>query len=79
VLHLAEAARAARRFPAILDLLESSDVTLTAVRLLSPHLTDENHRDVLAAARHKSKREVELLVASLNPGPRCRESSAKLP
>ena len=68
VLHLAEgaaynrieAARAARRFPAIVTALEEGTVTLTAVRLLAPHLTEDNHRDVLASARHKGKREVEL-------------------
>jgi hypothetical protein len=31
-----EAARAARSYPVILDLLEQSAVTLTAVRLLAP-------------------------------------------
>ena len=62
VLHLSEhaaynrieAARAARRFPIILDLISGGAVTLTSVRLLAPHLTLENHRDVLAAARHKA-------------------------
>ena len=75
VLHLAEgsaynrieAARAAQRYPQILDGLEQGDLTLTAVRLLAPHLTSENHSDVLAAARHKSKYEIQELVASLNP------------
>jgi hypothetical protein len=42
---------------------------LTAVRLLAPHLTDENHRAVLESARHASKREVEALVAALAPKP----------
>lgn len=64
-----EACRSARRYPVILDLLESSALTLTAVRLLAPHLTDENHRTVLESARHMSKREVEALVAALAPKP----------
>jgi hypothetical protein len=62
-----EAARAVRRFPLILDLIQDGAITLTAVRLLAPHLTIANHRDVLASARHKNKREVELIVASLHP------------
>jgi hypothetical protein len=62
-----EAARAARRFPAILAALEDGSVTLTTVRLLAPHLTAANHQHVLALARHKGKREVEELVASLRP------------
>ena len=39
-----EAARTARRFPVILDLLAAGEVTLTSVRLLSRHLTTENHQ-----------------------------------
>ena len=62
-----EAARAARRFPVILDLVESGALTLTAVRLLAPHLTEGNHRELLERAYQKSKREVELLVAALAP------------
>jgi len=34
---------------------------------LAPHLTAANHQNVLALARHKGKREVEELVASLRP------------
>ena len=64
-----EAARAARRFSVILDLLHDGSVTLTTVRLLAPHLTVENLHGALASARHKSKREVEIPVASLNPKP----------
>src|SRR6187401_75389 len=64
-----EAARAARTYPLILELFEQSAITLTAIRLLAPHLTEENHRAVLAAAQHKSKREVEALVIALQPKP----------
>ena len=67
-----EAARASRRFPAILTALEDGALTMTTVRLVAPHLTMENHRDVLARARHKGKREVEALVASLRPLPSVR-------
>ena len=87
VLHLSEhaaygrieAARAARRFPVILNLLAAGAVTLTAVSLLAPHLTTDNHRDVLETARHKSKREVEHLVAALRPRPAIPASVRKLP
>src|SRR5574339_257772 len=54
-----EAARAARRFPVILDRLADGSLHLTGVGLLSPHLTSENYVEVLSKARHKSKREVE--------------------
>ena len=62
-----EAARAARRWPIIFELLSDGAITLTTVCLVSAHLTDENHRAVLDAARHKSKREVEQQVAALRP------------
>ena len=57
-----EVARAARTYPLILGLVEEGAITLTAVRLLAPHLTPANHAAVLAAARHRSKREVEVLI-----------------
>jgi hypothetical protein len=52
VLHLAEgaaynrieAARAARRFPVILEALATGSVTLTSIRLLAPNLTEHNDR-----------------------------------
>ena len=77
VLHLAEgsaynrieAARAARRFPLILSALEDGSLTLTAARLLAPHLTPGNHGVVIGSARHKTKREIELLIAGLSPRP----------
>src|SRR6266513_3447508 len=46
-----EAARACRRFPPILDLIASGEMTLTSVRLLGRHLTRENHKAVLAKAK----------------------------
>jgi hypothetical protein len=74
-----EAARAARRFPAILDHLADGSLTLTAVGLLAPHVTPENHASLLAVARHKSKRDVEHLIAALRPLPTVPSSVRKLP
>jgi len=77
VLHLSEGsaynrietARAARRYPEVLEALERGDLTLTAVRLLAPQLTSANYAEVLAAARHRSKQGIQELIASLNPRP----------
>jgi hypothetical protein len=77
VLHLSEhaaygrieAARAGRRYPLVLALLGEGAVTLTTITLVGPHLTDENHTNVLESARNKSKREVERIVAELRPRP----------
>lgn len=87
VLHLSEhaaygrieAARAARRFPVLLDVLSQGALTLTTICLLAPHLTQDNSHDVIATALHKSKREVELLVATLRPQPPVVAGVRKLP
>lgn len=74
-----EAARAARRFPVILGRLEEGAVTLTTVGLLAAHLTEENHRELLDAACHRSKRQVEELVARLRPQPPVPSCVRRLP
>src|SRR2546430_6983044 len=57
----------------------AGQVRLTGLRMLVPHLTDENHREVLAQAAGKSKRGVEELVARLSPQPDVPELIRKLP
>jgi HNH endonuclease len=73
------AARACRRFPAILDALASGALSLTSVRMLSSHLTPENHETVLRKASGRSRREIEALVAELAPRPDVPSSVRKLP
>ena len=73
------AARAARRFPAILDLLVEGALNLATVRLLAPHLTRRNCADVLEAARGLRKRDVEALVATLAPQPDVPMTVRRLP
>ena len=87
ILHLSEAAafnrirtaRAARRFPVILDLLADGSVNMTTVRLLSPHLTADNHRALLAEASGMRRREVDKLVARLAPKPDEASSLRRVP
>src|SRR5688572_13158964 len=67
--HRIEGARAARQFPIILELVANGSVTLTTVALLRPHLTRDNHKELLAAARHRTKRDVEHQIACLAPKP----------
>jgi 5-methylcytosine-specific restriction endonuclease McrA len=74
-----EVARAARRFPVVLDGLADGSWTVTTIRLLGRHLTTDNHERVLDEARHRSKREVELLVARLAPRPDAPSLVRKLP
>lgn len=61
------AARCALRFPMVLDCLAEGSVTLTNLTLLRPHLTVDNHRQLLEAAAWKTKREVEQQVAAFCP------------
>ena len=59
--------------------LAAGDVHLTALRLLGPLLTDENHQDMLAAAKHQSKRQVEEVIARLRPLPDVQAVVRRLP
>jgi len=61
------AARLAREFPILLEMLEEASLHLTGILLLGPHLTDENCAELLARARFRTKREIERLVAEIAP------------
>jgi hypothetical protein len=74
-----EAARAARKFPVILDRLADGSLNMTTVRLLASHLTADNHSELLAAASGKSRRGVEELLAQHFPRPDVAASIRKLP
>jgi hypothetical protein len=74
-----DAARACRRFPEILDLLASGELSLSSVRMLRPCLTSENHEAVLARARGRSRQDVLALVAELAPRPDVPSTVRKLP
>jgi hypothetical protein len=63
------AARAARRFPAIHDMLADGRLSLTAVVFLAPHLTPGNTSELLAAATHRNKAEFEQLLTERFPRP----------
>jgi hypothetical protein len=73
------AARKARQFPEILSLIGEGALSLTTVGLLAPHLTEEAGHSLLEAARFKSKRDVERLVAALHPQPDIASSVRALP
>ncbi len=77
--HRIEAARAAQRFPLVLERLREGELTLTAIGLLRAHLTEANHREVLDAARQQGKRAVEEIVARLHARPDVRTAVRRLP
>jgi len=74
-----EAARAARRFPVLLDRLAERSLSLTTVCVLAAHLTPDNCEELLAAASGKSRRAVEELLAQRFPQPDVASSVRKLP
>ncbi len=87
VLHFAEsaayhritAARVARRYPEVLERLKAGEIHLAGISLLAHRLTLENHRELLAGAKHRSKRQIEQLVADLRPKPAAPAIVRKLP
>jgi 5-methylcytosine-specific restriction endonuclease McrA len=87
VLHLSEhtaygriqAARAARRFPVILEQLADGSINLTTIGLLAPHLTARNCQELLLQARHQPKRVIEEIVARIRPRPDVVSSVRRLP
>jgi hypothetical protein len=86
-LHLTEAeayrritvARAARKHEVLLAMLRDGRLHLTGIAMLAPLLTRDNLDAVLARATHRSKRQIEELVAELSPRPDVPAVMRKLP
>jgi hypothetical protein len=87
VLHLSEAeaqlrilvARAAREHPMLLTMLADGRLHLSGIAKLAPSLTAENRDALIFRAVHRSKREIEELVAELAPRPDVPSVIRKLP
>ena len=73
------AARLGRKFPRVVELLAQGALHLTAIKLLGPHLTPDNHVDVLERACGKSTSEIERFVTELAPKPDVPSRIRKLP
>src|SRR3954469_5793296 len=69
------AARLARQFPILLEMLAEGSLHLTGILLLGPHLTEGNQAELLARARFRTKREIERLVAEIAP---CRDVPSRI-
>ena len=86
-LHLSEAeaylrigvARASRKHPELLPMLEDGRLHLSGIAKLAPVLTEANYDALLARAEHKSKRKIEELVAEIAPKPDVPSTMRKLP
>ena len=73
------AARCAARFGCILPMLQDGSLSMAAVHLLRSHLTEKNHRELLGKAQHKSKRQVQQLLADEQPKPDVADRVQTLP
>ena len=65
----ARASKIARQFPVLFEQVAAGEIHLTGILLLGPHLTEENHLEVLARAKHRTKKEIKRLVRMLDPLP----------
>ena len=65
--HRITAARVVRQWPLALGMLARGEIHLSGLGVLAAHLTDANHRELLAEAAGKSKRAIEELVATRFP------------
>jgi len=72
------AARFVRSFPVVLEMVARGELHLTAISLLAPVVTAESI-ELLTLARHKTKSEVQELIATLFPRPDVRSEVRKLP
>jgi hypothetical protein len=87
VLHFSEAesylriaaARACRLYPELLAMLADGRIHLTGVAKLAPHLTSDNHLELLRLATHCSKRRIEELIAAIAPRPDAPSLVRRLP
>lgn len=87
VLHLSEheayaritVARASRRYSDLLTMLRDGRLHLSGIGKLVPHLTDENAAGLLARATHKTKKQIEELVAGIAPKPDIPATVRKVP
>ncbi|HET8937747.1 MAG TPA: hypothetical protein VFN67_30090 [Polyangiales bacterium] len=73
------AARVGRRFPLVVERLGMGALNLTAIKLLAPHLTADNHVQLLDRVSSMSKRDIEVLLADLAPKPDVPARIRKLP
>ena len=72
-------AKAAREHPVLLEMLADGRLHLRGIGKLAPVLTSENRDALLARAVHKTKRQIEEIVAELAPRPDVPSMIRKLP
>ena len=73
------AARTVRRYPGALVALSDGRLHLRAVLMLAPHLRPSNADELVAAATHQTRAEIQLMLARRFPRPDLPERLAALP
>jgi hypothetical protein len=74
-----QVARAGRRFPTLFAQIGGGRQHLSGLCVLVPHLTADNHHELLEVAAGLGKRQIEHLVAERFPRPDVATSMRKLP
>jgi hypothetical protein len=67
-----------KQFPALLDAIANGELRLTGLLMIGPHLTPDNHREVIGRAKFRTKKELAKLVRERNPLPRVPDLSEPL-
>ncbi len=73
------AARTARKYPVILEMVARGDLHVSAINELASHLTEENHRELLRQAARLTRSELKELLAKWFPKPDAPTVLRKLP
>ena len=73
------AARVARKYPVVFEMLEQRQLHLTAIYEVREFLTAENHRELLGAVSGKTKRQIREVLAQRFPQADLPATSKKLP
>jgi hypothetical protein len=72
-------ARAGRRYPLIIDMIERGELHLTGAARCAPQLTRDDYREILASVANKSKREIDEILAARSPQPDVEDSIEAVP
>lgn len=77
--HRMTAARLARHFPVVFEMIEQRRIHLSGLVELRDFLGPDNHRELLESAAGKSKRQIKELLAARFPGEAMPDAVRKLP
>jgi 5-methylcytosine-specific restriction endonuclease McrA len=68
-----QVARTSKRFPLLLAMIRRGLLNLSGSALLAPHLSRANYKELVRSARGRRTRDIEAIVATLDPKPEPKE------